>query len=277
MAPGIDSYLTVFAVAAGVTLAITPVMRRISERWGLMVEPDARRVHEKSTAVLGGVAMFVGFLSAMGVAWLLSDFDVVFATASEPVGIVIAALVMIVFGTYDDVREMSAPAKVASMVLAGSILSFAGVTVLNLRLPVLDAVILSPDLAFVVTVLWLVAIVNAINLIDGWTAWPQALWASLDLRSSCTPSSSPMKRCCCPTTSGRWWPSSPAVWRLAFCPRTSIGPVSSWATAARFFWAHCWPLPRCRWGAQQRAVCRADLLLVCAHAHSADHLGGAGG
>ena len=167
MAPGVDSYLAVFAVAVGVTLVATPVLRRISERWGLMVEPDARRVHERSTAVLGGVAMFIGFLSAMGVAWLLSDFDVVFATVSEPVGIVIAALVMIVFGTYDDVREMSAPAKVASMVLAGSILSFAGVTVLNLRLPVLDALILSQDLAFVVTVLWLVIIANAINLIDG--------------------------------------------------------------------------------------------------------------
>lgn len=167
MAPGVDSYLIVFLVAAGVTLAITPVMRRVSERLGLMVEPDARRIHERSTAVLGGVAMFIGFLSAMGVAWLMSDFDVVFAAASEPVGIVVAGLVMIAFGTYDDVREMSAPAKVASMVLAGSIMSFAGVTVLNLRLPVLDVLILSQDLAFVVTVLWLVAIANAINLIDG--------------------------------------------------------------------------------------------------------------
>ena len=167
MAPGLDSYLIVFAVAAGVTLVTTPVFRRISERLGFMVEPDARRVHERATAVLGGVAMFLGFLSAMGTAWLLSDFDVVFATPSEAVGIVIAGLVMIAFGTYDDVREMSAPAKVASMVLAGSILSFAGVTVLNLRLPVLDAVILSQDLAFVVTVLWLVAIANAVNLIDG--------------------------------------------------------------------------------------------------------------
>ncbi|MCY4036284.1 MAG: undecaprenyl/decaprenyl-phosphate alpha-N-acetylglucosaminyl 1-phosphate transferase, partial [bacterium] len=129
MAPGLESYLIVFAVAAGVTLAATPVVRRISERWGLMVEPGARRVHERSTALLGGAAMFAGFLSAIGAAWALSDFDVVFATASEPVGIVIAALVMTACGTYDDVREMSAPAKVASMVLAGSILSFFGVTV----------------------------------------------------------------------------------------------------------------------------------------------------
>jgi len=167
MAPSINSYLIVFGVAAGVSLVATPVMRRISERTGIMVEPDDRRVHERATAVLGGVAMFTGFLAAMGTAWLMGDFDVVFTTASEPLGIVLAGLVMMVFGTYDDVREMSAPAKVASMVLAGSILSFAGVTVLNLRLPVLDALILSQDLAFVVTVLWLVAIVNAINLIDG--------------------------------------------------------------------------------------------------------------
>ncbi|MXW42497.1 MAG: undecaprenyl/decaprenyl-phosphate alpha-N-acetylglucosaminyl 1-phosphate transferase [Acidimicrobiia bacterium] len=167
MAPGISSYLIVFGVATGVSLVTTPLMRCISEHLGFMVEPDARRVHERSTALLGGVAMFVGFAAAMGAAWLMSDFDVVFATASEPVGIVIAGLVMLVFGTYDDVREMSAPAKVATMVLAGSVLAFAGVTILNLRLPVLGVFILSQDLAFVVTVLWLLAIVNAVNLIDG--------------------------------------------------------------------------------------------------------------
>ncbi|MCY4258592.1 MAG: MraY family glycosyltransferase [bacterium] len=167
MAPSISSYLVIFGVAVAVTLVATPVMRRISERMGIMAEPDARRVHTQATAVLGGVAMFIGFVVAMGVAWFMSDFDVVFATTSEPVGIVIAGLVMVVCGTYDDVREMSAPAKVAAMVLAGSVLAFAGVTILNLRLPVLDALILSQDLAFVVTVLWLLAIVNAINLIDG--------------------------------------------------------------------------------------------------------------
>ncbi len=167
MAPSISSYLIVFGVAAGVSLVATPVMRCISQRMGIMVEPDARRVHESATPVLGGVAMFIGFVAAMGTAWFMSDFDVVFATASEPVGVMIAALVMVGFGTYDDVREMSAPAKVAAMLLAGSVLAFAGVTILNLRLPLIDALILSQDIAFVVTVLWLVAIVNAINLIDG--------------------------------------------------------------------------------------------------------------
>jgi len=155
------------AIGAPLALLFTLGVRTLAARQGWMDRPGAARIHAVPVPRLGGVAMFIGFLAAMGTAWLLNDFDVVFATASEPVGIVIAALVMIVFGTYDDVREMSAPAKVASMVLAGSILSFAGVTVLNLRLPVLDALILSQDLAFVVTVLWLVAIVNAINLIDG--------------------------------------------------------------------------------------------------------------
>jgi len=70
-------------------------------------------------------------------------------------------------GVIDDVRPISAPAKVAGMVIAGSVLSLVGVSLVVLRVPFVDVVLLSPDLAALATVLWVVLLANAINLIDG--------------------------------------------------------------------------------------------------------------
>src|SRR5439155_843766 len=85
----------------------------------------------------------------------------------EPLGLVLAALIILGVGVLDDVREVSAPAKVAGQVLAGSVLALAGVTMFFFRIPFADFVVLSPDLSFLLTVLWVVGIANAVNLIDG--------------------------------------------------------------------------------------------------------------
>ena len=167
MAPSWWGYLVVFAVAAGVTAAATPLARRLAIVVGAVVQPDARRVHTEATPTLGGAAMLVGLLAGMGTAWGLGTFEPVFDAASEPLGVVLAAVLIFAVGAYDDVREISAPAKVAGMVLAGSVLSFFGVAFLVFRLPLLEVVVLSPDLSAVLTVIWVVGMANAINLIDG--------------------------------------------------------------------------------------------------------------
>ena len=92
-----------------------------------------------------------------------------FADATEPLGLLLAAAVMFVVGAVDDLRDVSPPAKVAGLVLCGSVLSLLGVTMLYFRVPFAsyDYVVLSPDLAPLVTVLTVVVMANAINLIDG--------------------------------------------------------------------------------------------------------------
>ena len=160
-------YLLVFAVAFAVTVVLTPVVRRQAIRLGAVVAPDERRVHTRATATLGGGAMLAGFLVAMLVAWRSGRFDAVFEGSTEPLGVVIAAVIIFVVGLIDDFREVSAPAKIAGMVLAGSVLSVAGVTILFFRIPFADLVVLSPDLSALLTVLWVVGMANAVNLIDG--------------------------------------------------------------------------------------------------------------
>ena len=160
-------YLIVLSVALGTTLVLTPLVRRLAIRLGAVVRPDERRVHEQPTPTLGGVAMYAGFLAAVAVATRIPQFEGVFGDTSEALGVVLGATVIFAVGVIDDLREVSAPAKVAGQVLAGSVLSLFGVTMLFFRIPFGDIVLLSPDLAPLVTVLWVVGMANAVNLIDG--------------------------------------------------------------------------------------------------------------
>jgi UDP-GlcNAc:undecaprenyl-phosphate/decaprenyl-phosphate GlcNAc-1-phosphate transferase len=165
--PSLGDYLLIFVVAVLTTYLGTAFMRRIAPRIGAIVLPDERRVHERPTATLGGAAMVLGFLVAFGVAWLSGLFAPMFAAQTEAIGIVLAVLVIFAVGAIDDLREISAPAKTAGMVLAGSILSVAGVSIVVFRVPFFGLSFLSPDLSALVTVVWVVGMMNAINLIDG--------------------------------------------------------------------------------------------------------------
>ncbi len=162
-------YAVVLAVAAMVTAIATPLVRRLALRFGAVQYPTARSVHNKPMPTIGGAGMFIGFLAAMAVASQIPQFHEIFHNSTEPLGLVLAAGVMFLVGAVDDLRPVSPPAKIAGQVLSGSLLSVLGVTMLYFRVPFAswDYVILSPDLAPLVTVLTVVLMANAINLIDG--------------------------------------------------------------------------------------------------------------
>lgn len=164
-------YLVVLAVAAGTTLLLTPIVMLLSQHFGAVVPPDERRNHKVPIATLGGAAMFVGFLAAISVASRMGQFHEMFRDNSEPFGVVLAAGVMFVVGALDDLRDVSPPAKVAGQVFSAGLLALFGVTMFYFRIPFnlfhLDVVVLSQNLAPLVTVLWVVLLAQAINLIDG--------------------------------------------------------------------------------------------------------------
>lgn len=163
----VDGYLGVFVVAAVASFLLTIPVRRIAIRFGAVDRPDDRHVHARPTPTLGGSAMFLGFLIAVAAATQMDRFDPLFQGSTELLGVVLAASVIYAIGLLDDLRDVSAPAKMAGQVLAGSILSLLGVAMIFFRIPFFDFVALSPDLQPLITVLWVVGMCNAVNFIDG--------------------------------------------------------------------------------------------------------------
>src|ERR1700722_8739839 len=144
-------------------------IRRLALRTGFVVEPGERRIHTRVTPYGGGVAMFVAFLVAMIVASQLLQFRSIFQGSSEPLGLVLGAAVIFGVGLADDIRDVSAPAKMAGEVLAAMVLVFLGVTMLQFKIPLVGFLVLSPGSGWtpLLTALWVIVITNAVNLIDG--------------------------------------------------------------------------------------------------------------
>ena len=165
-------YAVALATSGVVTFAVTPLVRRLALRRGLLVVPGDRSVHERPTANIGGTAMFAGLLVGLLVAWLSGGLVDVFQSPSAPIGVAAAATVIFLVGLLDDVRKIdgvgvSAPAKLAGTVLAGGVLTLAGVSTVFFRVPFLGVFSLSPDLSSFVTILWVAVMANVLNIIDG--------------------------------------------------------------------------------------------------------------
>ena len=165
--PSFLAYVVVGGAAALVTFVCVPIMIRMAPRLGTMVLPSERHVHTGPTPTAGGAAMILGVIVAVAVAAVHPEFSEVMEARTEIVGVVVAACVMWSVGFVDDLREISAPAKIAGMVLSGSILSLTGVSILVFRVPFFDLLVLSADWSFFVTVVWVVSIANIVNLVDG--------------------------------------------------------------------------------------------------------------
>src|SRR3546814_915727 len=163
----LGEHLPVIAAAAIVTLLATPLFRWLSFKVGAVQAPDERRVHTRPTALLGGAAILVGFLAGSATALQFERFAEVFGAISVPIGVVIGAVLIFGVGQIDDLREVSPPAKIAGTVLAGSVLSIAGVSILYFRIPFVGLIDLSPDLSALLTVLWVIGMSTAINYVDG--------------------------------------------------------------------------------------------------------------
>jgi UDP-GlcNAc:undecaprenyl-phosphate/decaprenyl-phosphate GlcNAc-1-phosphate transferase len=161
------AYVGVFAAAAVATWLLGYPVRALAIRVGAVVPPDPGRVHTRPLPTLGGAAMFLAFFVAMFAASHTKHFAPIFHGSSEPMGVMLAATIIFAVGALDDVVDVSPPAKFAGQVLAGSVLYFLGVSMFYVRVPFGDLFVVSRDLAPLATVLWVAAIANAVNLIDG--------------------------------------------------------------------------------------------------------------
>src|SRR4051812_14678 len=150
---GLLGLLVAFVVAA----CLTPVAARLARAVGAVDEPRARGLSERTTPLLGGLAIFAAALVA-GLLFL-PDEDRFHA-------ILAGAAIITLVGAIDDWRALPASWKLAGEVVAALVLVLAGVSVDNFTLPFVGRVELG-GVGEPLTLLGLVAIMNAVNFTDG--------------------------------------------------------------------------------------------------------------
>ena len=165
------AYLVVFLTAAATTFLATPVVRRLVVRWGAVDQPSDRKVHPVAAPTMGGLGMFAGVLVAIGVSRFIPFFAEMNRGSPEPLAAVVTCALMVGLGVVDDKRGTSALAKLTAQIFIGGVLVLVGVQVIYFWLPtggLLGQIVnVSSDLAVPLTIVWVVAVCNAVNLVDG--------------------------------------------------------------------------------------------------------------
>ncbi len=163
------TYVLVSLLAALGALAATPLVLRLAHRFDLFDAPDARKIHDDdSIPRLGGLAIVAPMLLA-GLAALLPGGPAAEALrAASPVLLVIAVSGLGVFamGLADDLTGLRPRTKLLVQTLAATGVFMAGARIDHLELPPFGPLPLGL-LAWPATLLWILGLTNAVNLIDG--------------------------------------------------------------------------------------------------------------
>ncbi len=161
-----NEYLPViFALAAAlvISFAATPIVKMFANRVGAIDVPkDDRRMHSQPIPRLGGLAIFMGFL--FSVVLFLPDIS------REVQGILLGAVVIVILGAIDDIVPLPALVKFVVQIGAALIAVYHGVVINILSNPVIWSAsdyLIFGGFSVPITVLWIVAITNSVNLIDG--------------------------------------------------------------------------------------------------------------
>ncbi len=121
-------YMPVFYVAFLVTVLLTPVMRHLALRYGVVDEPDGRRkIHTRPIAYLGGVATFIGWMSGVLISVVVTPINsdpALVAKVWVPPGIILGAGTVVLCGLIDDVYSLTPRLKLFGQFLGAVLLFF---------------------------------------------------------------------------------------------------------------------------------------------------------
>lgn len=151
-----------FAAAGIIAFATTPMVKALANKVGAVDVPkDARRMHKVPIPRMGGLAIFLGFLFSV---LLFVDID------KQLQGILIGAIVIVILGIIDDIVPLNALLKFFIQIFAALIVVYHGTQITMFSNPNIfssNPYINLGAWSIPVTVIWIVAITNAVNLIDG--------------------------------------------------------------------------------------------------------------
>jgi UDP-GlcNAc:undecaprenyl-phosphate GlcNAc-1-phosphate transferase len=157
------------AISCVTTWLVTPVVVRLAHRVGAVDHPGPRKIHAAPIPRVGGLAVFLGF----GIGLIFAAFATGYATSAQQQRLgywsilAVCAAVVLVLGLVDDIRPVSFQWKFAFQILAATAVWWSGFRIEVLGIPFVSSGVHLGVWSLPLTILWIVGITNAFNLIDG--------------------------------------------------------------------------------------------------------------
>ena len=148
------------ALAFVLAFILTPLSRRLAFRIGALDHPDSRKIHRQAMPLLGGIAVYLSF-------WAAAAITLFFLKGEGQLwGLFWGSTLIVALGLYDDLKGLSYKAKLAGQFAAAFILLAYNIKIEFITLPFQEITFLG---YFVIplTLLWIIGLTNAVNLIDG--------------------------------------------------------------------------------------------------------------
>ncbi len=147
-------WLFIFFFSASLAYIITPIMKHIAIKIKALDYPTERKAHRQPTPILGGIAIYISFISS-----LLKNF----VLDSDTKIILLSATIIFIISLIDDIKQISSWLRLLAQILATSILIYSGIVLVIFPRYTLWGSILNIFLTF----FWIIGIANAFNFFDG--------------------------------------------------------------------------------------------------------------
>lgn len=160
----IKSYFFTFLIAFAISFALTPLVRRLSIKMKWLDKPNYRKINRKPMPLMGGLAIYSGFVIAL----LFAIFKSALVTNPYKLwGLLASSFVILLVGIADDIKGLSPRRKLFYQMAASMLAYIFGYSIIGVGHP-LGGILVAPLLISIgLTVFWIVGFTNAINLLDG--------------------------------------------------------------------------------------------------------------
>jgi len=152
-------------------LILTPLSLKLGYRLGFIDRPGGRRRHQGEVPRLGGIALFIGFMGAGLLVFVLSALGLWLPIGAEDrkllTGVLLGSGVIFIFGLWDDRRELSAWQQAGVQFGAALIAIGFDIIVERVTLPVVGYTIFPPWITYPLTIFWIMGMINTVNWLDG--------------------------------------------------------------------------------------------------------------
>ncbi|MFH2035296.1 MAG: MraY family glycosyltransferase [Candidatus Zixiibacteriota bacterium] len=161
----IGNFILIFAISLLVSTIATAVIISLCRKYSIFDYPTQRKRHKVPTPILGGTGILVAIWAGIGFSLYYNGDSLAEIKDTIP-NILAGSLIIYLIGLWDDFRPLSAWIKLSGQILAGLILFYGGLSIDLISLPAYGSFDVN-GFSVIITVLWVVALSNAINLIDG--------------------------------------------------------------------------------------------------------------